>query len=250
TDVLNLEVKLAQAREDLIRAQNGVQLAIAALNTAIGRDLVGPDGLSEAEKNLDPPPASEDLDAAAARPELKAARAVAGLREKAWKSSRREHVPVVNAFGSLDWDSEELSDFEQSYMAGVMAEWDIFTGFRKSQAAREARAQWQAARAEETRALNNLRLDLKQAHLQAGEAWQRLDVARKTVASAEEAWRITRERYEQGAADITELLTAEVGLTATRSRNVAAYYDYLVARSNLLRARGELVVKYAATESR
>ena len=40
TDVLNLEVKLAQAREDAIRAKNGVQLAIASLNTAIGSDLI------------------------------------------------------------------------------------------------------------------------------------------------------------------------------------------------------------------
>ena len=36
--------------------------------------------------------------------------------------------------------------------------------------------------------------------------------------SAEEALRITRERYEQGAADITELLTAQFGLTDTRTR--------------------------------
>ena len=40
TDVLNLEVQLAEAREQLIRAENGVRLAVAALNTAIGRDLV------------------------------------------------------------------------------------------------------------------------------------------------------------------------------------------------------------------
>ena len=50
TDVLNLEVKLAQAREDLILAENGTQLAIAALNTAIGDDLVTTQGLSAPNK--------------------------------------------------------------------------------------------------------------------------------------------------------------------------------------------------------
>ena len=67
-----------------------------------------------------------------------------------------------------------------------------------------------------------------------------LDVAGKSLASAEEALRITRERYQQGATDITELLTAQVGLTATRTRLAAARYDYLIARSNLERAQGRL----------
>jgi len=97
------------------------------------------------------------------------------------------------------------------------------------------------ARAEERKARNNLNLDLTQAYLQLKEAWERLDVARRSVTAAEEALRITQDRYKQGAADITELLTAQVGLTATRTRNVAAYYDYLTAQANLNRARGDLV---------
>ena len=43
-DVLSLEVRLAQAQEDAIRARNAVALAVAALNTAIGRDLVPAEG--------------------------------------------------------------------------------------------------------------------------------------------------------------------------------------------------------------
>lgn len=53
TDMLNLEVKLAQAQEDNIRARNGVQLAIASLNMAIGSDLVSSSGL--------PVPAREEI---------------------------------------------------------------------------------------------------------------------------------------------------------------------------------------------
>ena len=124
---------------------------------------------------------------------------------------------------------------------GAVAEWDLFTGFRQSGAAAEAKARTAAAKAATQKALNNLRLDLKQAQLEAHEAWERLDVSQRSVASAQESLRITNERYRQGAADVTELLTAQVGLTATRSRSTSAYYDLLVAQSNLKRARGELV---------
>ena len=80
--------------------------------------------------------------------------------------------------------------------------------------------------------------------LKASEAWQRLDVTEKSVENAKEALRITGEQYKAGAADITILLTAQVGLTAQKTRNVAAYYDYLTALSNFERASGEAVQKY------
>lgn len=241
TDVLNLEVKLAQAREDLIRAQNGAQLAVAALNTAIGQDLVPQSPLAENERtDLTPPPDPQDADAIEDRAELKAARLNTRIQENAWKKSQRDYFPTVSAFGSVDWDSDVSSDFEQSYFAGAMAEWEFFTGFRRGASTDSAKANYEAAKAQERKARDNLRLDLTQAQLAIKEAWERRDVASRSVTSAEEALRITQERYKQGAADITELLTAQVGLTATRTRNVAAYYDYLTAQANLKRAEGTL----------
>lgn len=241
SDVLNIEVRLAEAREDLIRAQHGVQLTLAALNMAIGRDLVSETALPEAARvAVTAPVIEKNLDAVETRPELEAARLVAQAQEKMQHKTERENWPTLSAFGSADWDSEVNSDFQRSYFVGAVAEWDIFSGFRQSGASAEAKARTAAAKAAAQKALNNLRLDLKQAQLETREAWERLDVTQRSVASAEEALRITNERYRQGAADVTDLLTAQVGLTATRSRSTAAYYDLLVAQSNLKRARGEI----------
>ncbi|HHE75342.1 MAG TPA: TolC family protein, partial [Desulfobacteraceae bacterium] len=71
TDVLNLEVKLAQAREDLIRASHGVQLAIASLNAAIGSDLVPSEGPGTPEPvTIDEMPAQLNYGDIDNRPEL------------------------------------------------------------------------------------------------------------------------------------------------------------------------------------
>ncbi len=91
-----------------------------------------------------------------------------------------------------------------------------------------------------TQARLNLQLDLQQAFLGAREAWERLNVTRKSLETAEEAQRIVREQYEQGAADIALLLQTQVGVTAMQTRSIAARYDYLTALSNLQRAKGEL----------
>ena len=246
TDVLNLDVQLAQANEDLIRSRNGVRLSLAALNTALGTNRVGSTDMPmAAELPANPPPEREDPAVLQNRPELQAARKGATVQRTALERTRRQYWPTLNAFGSVDWNSDVSSDFERSYLVGVMAEVEVFDGFRRQSATAAAKAQARAAEAEVAKAANTLALDLTAASIQAGEAWERLEVARKSIANAEEALRLTRERYQQGAADLPALLTAQTGLTGTRTRNVAARYDYLTALSDLQRARGELAPKYA-----
>jgi len=178
------------------------------------------------------------------RPEVMAAEEVVRMRAQMLAKARSSFSPVLNAFGSCDWDSGGDGGFEGSYLVGITAEWDLFTGFQRGHMAAQARAELEAARSEAGLAANQTRLDLRQAELALGEALERLDVARRSVDSAREAARITRERYRQGAADITVLLTAELGLTATETRRVAAYYDWRVAQSNLARAGGLLAERY------
>jgi outer membrane protein TolC len=245
TDVLNLDVKLAQAQEDLILAKNGVQLAIAALNTAIGEDMICLDALPVPYQNeLRESPIRLDYTVIENRPELKAAKKMSSILETSYRKAAKARYPTVNAFGSYDVDSGNASDFENSYLVGVAARWEFFDGNQRLNKALSAKSEWQAAKKEEKKVTNNLRLDLHQAFLKASEAWQRLEVTKKSVASAKEALRITGEQYKEGAADITVLLTAQVGLTAQKTRNVAAYYDYLTALSNFERARGGAVGKY------
>jgi len=246
TDVLNLEVKLAQAQEDLIRAKNGVMLAVAALNTLIGSEAVAVEDICHCE-TFDNIPAlvGYEPDDAEHRPEMKMARMMRSISEQNLKKTKREYAPALNAFGSLDWDGEDLGDTEQSYLVGAQIEWDIFTGFYRYHTIIDARAALEAARAETRKMRNRLLLDLQESYLLAVEARERLDVSRKIVHSAEEALRITQERYLHKAADITELLTAEVGLTAIRTRAAAAYYDYLKALANMERAKGVLVSRHA-----
>lgn len=245
TDALTLEVQLAHAQEDLIRARNGVKLSLAALNTAIGTNLVDSANLpAKVELPGPKPPVSADVNSIENRTELQVARKGAEIQQAALRKARRQYWPTVNAFGSMDWNSDVSTDFERSYIVGVAAEVEFFDGFRRGAAVSGASAQQRAAEAEVEKAASNLRLDLTSASIQAEESWNRLDVARKSIENAEEALRITQQRYQQGAADLSELLTAQVGLTGTRTRNVAALYDYWIAISNLERAKGQLVERY------
>lgn len=239
SDVLNLEVQTAEARDELIRAQNGFKLAVAALNTAIGVPLADPSSIEiTAEADMPPPPAEVDLNEADQRPEQIGVQRMAEAAALEHKRNRRDGMPRLVAFGSMDWDSDSLGGFEDSYFAGAAVEMDLFTGFRRQSAVASAKAREAEARAKADSLRNQLRLDLQRAHLNNLEAWSRINVARKGVSSADEANRITRDRYEEGSADITELLGAQVGLTASRTREINARFDYLIATADLARARG------------
>ena len=245
TDVLNLETQLAQANEDLIKARNGAQLALAALNAAIGAELVAAETIAAPGKaSFDaPPPECTNPEAFENRPELRAARLMRQIKEQDLKKAKGGYAPTVSAFGSYDLDSDVSSDFEGSYMAGVMAEINIFDGARTRAAVQAAQAELEAAQADEQKARLNLKLDLQQAFLGTREAWERLEVVRKSLETAQEAQRIVQEQYQQGAADIAILLQTQVGVTAMQTRSAAAQYDYLIALSNLKRAKGEWAAK-------
>ncbi len=250
SDVLNLEVHLAQSQEELIRARNALHFAVAVLNAAMGQPRVGTNdvaGMSAGDaRSLSSGTTSNGV---VARPELRMAGAQVKASEAMVSRARREYLPVVSAFGSLDWDSETGSGPERSYLAGAAVEVNIFDGFRTRSGVAKAAAGAAQARAETEKLASALTLDLTRSRLNEQESRERLEVAGKSLASAAEALRITRERYGQGAADITELMAAQVAFTANQNRQVAARYDALISRADVERAEGALGLKWGETKS-
>lgn len=243
SDVLNLEVKMAEAKQRQIQARNGFELAVAMLNTAIGTDRVTAAELQPLHPVA--PDTRPTVLSFEARPELQAVRLMAKIKQQALLKARRASSPTISAFGSIDWDSDVSSDFENSYLAGVGAELELFDGRRKAQGVAAARAELAAAQSDEEMARRQLQFDLTQARLGYEDAVARRDLARAGVVSAEEALRLTRERYQQGAADISELLNAETSLTVSRGNDSAVNYEALIAQSNIERAQGLLAARHA-----
>ena len=242
TDVLNLEVQLAQANENVIRAQNGIQLAIAALNAAIGKEVVPEAGLSKPD--LDITAWDKDEISISRRPELTAAQLQRDTAKQQIDVARAARYPSMHAFGSVMWDGEDIGDRENSYLAGVALQWSWFDGGLTRAQTDEARAMHQSAKAGERDLREQLQLESKQAMLHLQEAWQRIEVTEHARKSAEEALRITRALYEEGAADIASLLLAETASTETNMRANAARYDYLIAKSHARRVAGKFAENF------
>ena len=236
SDVLDVEVRLAQAREEAVRARNAHALARRAL-----RDLLG---IEQGELELaDATPASgnsvPDSGDFQSRAELAASAQKIRAAEANTRRASSGYQPRVSAFGSLDYDYGTRTDGHgESYTAGVMLQWDLWDGQLTRAKRQEARANLDTAREQERKLRLTLDLELEQARLALRDASERLAVTETSVTLAAESVNLTRVRFEQGIALSTQLIDAETALLAARVRRAEAEADQRIALAAVRKAQG------------
>lgn len=234
-DALDVEVRLAQAREDLIRARNASALAGRAFRNLLG--IEQQDELSVA----DTAPASKAPDSVdiSRRAELAALREQERAAQANVRRVQSGYQPRVHAFTSLDYDDGTKFDGSgKSYTAGVLLRWDLWDGHLTRAKVREARANLESVREEQRKLRLALELEVEQARLNLNEATERLGVTEKVIAQAAESVELTRARFEQGLALSTQLIDAETALTSARVRRAEAEANERIAVAALRKALG------------
>lgn len=233
-EVLDVEVRLAQAREELVRARNANALAEHALRNLLGME-PGEFAVADSAPTADAP-GSGDY---SRRPELAASRQVQRAAEAEVQRAQGGHRPRVNAFGSVDYDYGWKFDGDgRSYTAGLLLQWDLWDGRLTRAKVQEARANLASTREEERKLRLALDLEVEQARLALKEANERLAVTGKSIAQASESVDLTRSRFEQGLAISTQLIDAQTALLAARVRRAEAEADQRIAVAAFRKALG------------
>jgi outer membrane protein TolC len=234
TEVLDVEVRLAQAREDLVRARNARALAERALRTLLGVE-ESDFAVADTAPAVPAPAAGE----VGQRPELAAIRQQLKAAEAAVRQARGGYLPQVGAFASVDHDHGwEFNGSGDSWTVGGVLQWDLWDGRLTRGRVREARAQLESLREQERKTRLWLDLEAEQARLNLQEASERLAVTEKAVTQAAESVELTRARFEQGLALATQLIDAETALTGARVRRAEAQTDQRIALAALRKALG------------
>ena len=225
TGVLDLEVRLAQAREDLVRARNANALAVRVL-----RNLLGIEQGEFEVADTGPATSAPESGDFSGRPELASARHRERAAQEQARAAKGGYLPRVNAFGSVDYDYGWKNDNGGgSYTAGALLQWDLWDGKLTRAKVREANANLESAREEQRKLRLALDLEVEQARLDLKAANERLSVTDKIVAQAAESASLTRARFEQELALSTQLIDAETALVAARVRRAEAEADRQIA---------------------
>lgn len=234
TEVLDLQVRLTQAQEDLVRAKNANALATRALRNLLGIEM-GEFAVADAAPEVNVPAASDF----SGRAELAAVRHRERAAEEQVRQAKGGYLPRLSAFGSLDYDYGWKFDNDgTSYTAGGMLQWDIWNGNLTRGKVHEARANLETAREQERKLRLALDLEVEQARLDLQAADERLAVTEQAVAQASESANLTRARFEEGATLATQLMGAEAALVSARVRRAEAEADRRIAIAALRKALG------------
>jgi outer membrane protein len=237
-DVLDLEVRLAQAREEQVLARNANQLARRALANLLGRETTGTEPLPQTDIGEIPLVApAEGIQPL--RPELAALRLQQSAAESDLRAARSGHLPRASAFVSAEHNHGwRFNGNGENYTAGIVVNWDLWDGFLTRGRVNEARARTDILVEQQRRLRLAIDLEVQQARLNVTAATERVAVTAKAVDLAMESTQLTRVRFEQGLALSTQLIDAETALTGARVRRAQAEADRLIAIAALRRALG------------
>ncbi|WP_347988846.1 TolC family protein [Methylomonas sp. AM2-LC] len=244
SDVLSLEVQLAEAKEQDIQAANVIEMAQNMLKTLLGLSINEVFAINETQVSALPaaPAGFDDLlnEALSHHPELKAAENRVAIAEKQLAAAQAAYLPRADAFVNYGSDSKNLTynSNRDNVSAGVIVELDLFTGFSTQEKIKKAEHELTAA--QETARQTRLRIEnqLKSAQLRLQEALNRVQVSAVAVQSAQEALRLVNEQRQAGVVTVTRYLEAEVARDRANTRQISSRYDALRAEAELKQAIG------------
>jgi len=234
-DLLQAQVFLSALKQQHIEVRNMV--AVAGENIKLLTAVTT--GLPLAARTLPSLPSElgrrdgPDLAAVAGRSDLLASQEQAEAAGQMVGVARGSFLPHVNLSLQRDLYSQDemFGSDARSWTLGVYA--TLGLGVQNFGEIKKARAQSRAASHMADFELRQARVQATQAWLEAQAAREKVLVARNAVAAAREGLRIVTRQYREGLASMVDLLDTQAAATMAEGNLVQARHDFQVGLANL-----------------
>ncbi len=247
-DLLKAEVELANAEQNLIKAQNSAQLSRASFNIVLSKPINSTVNVQDIQEYT---PEIVDFErfyeqALMKRPEIKAVEINDKQIDQQIKIAKSKYYPEValtyNYTKSGDTPSVSGSSSfmdSNSWQAIASLTWNFWNWGSDKYSVRQKELNKLQLVNTKRSIEDGIRLELKNAILNLQETEKRIPAAKKAVEQGEENLRVSSERYKAQVTTSTEVLDAQTLLTQARVNYYSALYDHHLAKAALLRALGE-----------
>lgn len=243
SDLLAVQVALADARQKRLKAANAAEISLAAYNRRLGEPLERP---ADPVETL-PEPAGLPVDlpglvreALERRTELDALDEQARAYGQLARAERARVLPQVSLSGGYNYLENDFLDDEEFAAAGIGLQWALFDGGQSRKRAAALERSRRATQDQRADAASLIALQVRQSWLEVDETRERVRVTANAVAQAEENLRIARERYGAGLGTQTQLLEAENLRVQALGNRDDAQLDAGLAKLRLARSVGAL----------
>jgi outer membrane protein TolC len=146
------------------------------------------------------------------------------------KSSKSKFLPRLNAFGSFELHDNKVHEFDgRGYLVGLQLSWNFFDGLKSKSEQATYKADYNRAQAEIEQYSQKSELELRKAYRQVSDADNKVVLTEKAWEHSKEAYRIRKNRYDQGLEKSADLLTAETVMAQKELEYHQAIFEYNVA---------------------
>lgn len=240
SEVLRTEVEVANANQNLIKAQNQYDLAVSNLLTTMNMDS-GTELELKGELNYQADTRTLEEAIATAkknRPEAAQAQVNVDSAKKGIEIAESGKRPSVSLSASTGWNDTLLPTDNNNWSVGASASWNIFdAGVTKSKV-NQAESSLAKAKLQVEQTTDSIEQEVRQSYLNMKEAEKRLQTTEVTANKAKEDLYIAQETYKAGAGTNLDVFDAQLALTQAKTNHVQALYDYNVNKAKLDKAMG------------
>lgn len=246
-DLLKVEVELADAQQNLVKAESLAGSARAIFNTRLARPVELPVEVEDISAYL---PVlfnlQESMDKALInRPEIKLTNISLLQADQQIRLAKSPYYPEISV--GFDYIKEgdeftvsgsEVHDGDR-WQASALLSWTFWEWGKTGNAVKERLSQRKQLLETKASLVQDISLQLTQAGLDLNETERNIPTTKKAVEQAEENLRVNEERYRAQVTTTTEVLDAQTLLTQARRNFYNALIDHNVAKARLQRAMGE-----------
>jgi outer membrane protein len=253
--VYSKEAEIGALELDLSRAENEVNLTRASMLSLMGLNPTSSSDFSTSNINTNIQESDfatfrarfstiENLikDALKTRFDIQAQNkqnAASSMRISAAKSA---YFPTLQLGGGWSWSNtvfDQFSEYGRSYI-GLNLSLPIFTGFTTDAQVQQAQYEYKSQEYASFSKEQQVRTEIEQTMMNLDASEQQVKISGKSLFSAEMNYKILKERFNVGTANITELIQANSQYLNAKINQISSVFSYLLAQKELEYAVGRM----------
>lgn len=250
SDYLKVQVKRNEAQMALTKAENGLSLSKMALAQLCGMDLDKDFVLEDSDLSLIGDLQQRDIDMSSvleSRTEMKMLQQAARMSDDGVKVARSTFMPNLVANGGYMVSNPNLFDGFSNTFGGMfygglvlnvpIAHPESFHSMKLAKS-KQNEVQYQIEEAQQM-----IELQVNQVNQRLKEAHRRYEQAESSIQNAEENLRFANEAYNEGMAELTDLMGAQTAWQQAKSELIDAEIDVKLCSLYLKQAMGKRIVE-------
>ena len=242
-DLLQVQVKLSDARQKLLSAKNLEAFLASRLNNLLMRPLSSEVNAAEGNRTISAPPGF-NLDQAwekaeKRRPEIQMINRTLEAVDLENTVIRSEFLPKFIVKGSNDYMENPYQAHENNWSLTFVMNMNLYEGGRTTAELQKTKSRKKQLIEQQAKLVDEIKLEIQRYILDLQNAYARIQANREATGQAQENLRINKKRYEEGEGTATEVLDAVTLLTVAETNYIRSVYDYRKAEAATHYALGD-----------